>query len=141
MVRIAIEDEYAKKLVKLAQLPLGTDEIGLSPLPEFYPEQLARDKYETDYLRINSYTAQSALLQGIDGPPAKKQCQDLEDEGIEFIKDQLRVMRFLITIEDILQSCERIRVQLEKVDSDKELENFVKDYGTGPMMSEPMPFI
>ncbi|KAG9048881.1 hypothetical protein FS837_011790 [Tulasnella sp. UAMH 9824] len=237
--RIAIEDEYAKKLAKLAQLPLGTDEIGdlrtalnafrvetyaqaaqhvnlvqtikrelEHPSNNFISKQnnhkkafqsaveklhktkqtqekhmeRARDKYETDCVRINSYTAQSAILQGRDlekvqtklerrqqslqanerdyqnlarelGSTCKRwegewktycdQCQDLEDERIEFIKDQVWAYTNAVAIVCVSddESCERIRVQLEKVDSDKELENFVKDYGTGPMMSEPMHFI
>ncbi|KAG8967891.1 hypothetical protein FRC05_001856 [Tulasnella sp. 425] len=237
--RIAIEEEYAKKLAKIAKLPLGRDEIGDlraaldtlrtetdaqaaqhlafvqsmkrdldQPTNDFIGKQnnhkktfqaaieksykakqtqekyveKAREKYESDCVLINSYTAQSTLLQGKEldkiqtkleraqqtvqanerdyqnfaralGDTCKRwegewktycdQCQDLEDERIEFIKDNVWAYANAVSTVCVAddESCEKLRVHLEQVDADKEMEHFVKDYGTGPMMSEPMPFI
>ncbi|KIO28897.1 hypothetical protein M407DRAFT_71276 [Tulasnella calospora MUT 4182] len=237
--RIAIEEEYAKKMAQLARLPLGRDEIGdlraaldtlraetdaqaaqhltfvqamkrelEQPCNDFIGKQnnhkktfqaaieksykakqtqekyveKAREKYESDCVLINSYAAQSTLLQGreLDRVQMKleraqqtgqanerdyqyfaraledtckrwerewktycDQCQDLEDERIEFIKDNAWAYANAVSIVCISddESCEKIRVHLEQVDVDKELENFAKDHGTGPMISEPMHFI
>ncbi|KAG8995922.1 hypothetical protein FRB90_012869, partial [Tulasnella sp. 427] len=237
--RVAIEDDYAKRLAKLSKLPLGRDEIGdlraaldmlraetdaqaaqhltfvqtmkrelEQPSNDFISKQnnhkktfqaqieksykakqtqekyveKAREKYESDCVLINSYTAQSTLLQGKEldkiqtkleraqqtvqanerdyqnfaralGDTSKRwegewktycdQCQDLEDERIEFIKDNAWAYANAVSTVCVAddESCEKIRVHLEQVDADKEMEHFVKDYGTGPLMSEPMPFI
>ncbi|KAG8898983.1 hypothetical protein FRB99_007007, partial [Tulasnella sp. 403] len=237
--RVAIEEDYAKRLGKLAKLPLGRDEIGdlraaldalrietdkqsathLSfaqnmrrdleqPAVDFIGKQTnhkktfqttieksykakqtqekyvekAREKYEADCVHINSYTAQSTLLQGKEldkihlkleraqqtvqanerdyqnfaralSDTAKRwegewkvycdQCQDLEDERIEFIKDNAWTYANAVSTCCVAddESCERIRVVLEQVEAEKDMENFVREYGTGPVIPEPIPFI
>ncbi|KIO28887.1 hypothetical protein M407DRAFT_21964 [Tulasnella calospora MUT 4182] len=71
------------------------------------------------------------------------QCQDLEDERLEYIKDNVwayaNVLSTVCVADD--ESCERVRVCLEEIDVDKDIENFVNDYGTGSMISEPMSFV
>lgn len=47
----------------------------------------------------------------------------------------------LIQVLERGQSCERIRVNLEELDVDTEIDNFVKDYGTGSMMSQPVTYM
>ncbi|KAG8922800.1 hypothetical protein FRC01_013586 [Tulasnella sp. 417] len=68
------------------------------------------------------------------------QCQDLEDERIELVKDiawtYANAVSTVCVADD--ESCEKIRVSLESVDVDKEMENFVKYYGTGPIIMEPV---
>ncbi|KIO28899.1 hypothetical protein M407DRAFT_229164 [Tulasnella calospora MUT 4182] len=148
---------------------------------EKYVER-AREKYESDSVLINSYAAQSTLLQGkeLDKVRLKlervnqtvqanerdyenharrlgdtfnrwkgewktycDQCQDLEDERIDFIKDIVWAYANAVSTVCVSddESCEKIRVSLELVDADKEMENFVKYYGTGPMITEPIFFI
>ncbi|KAG8926430.1 hypothetical protein FRC00_002916 [Tulasnella sp. 408] len=141
---------------------------------EKYVEK-AREKYESDCVLINSYTAQSTLLQGKEldkiqtrleraqqtvqaserdyqnfaralGDMCKRwerewktycdQCQTLEEERINFIKDNVWAYANAVSI-----SCEKIRVDLEQVDVEEEVENFVKHYGTGSIISEPVLFI
>lgn len=40
-----------------------------------------------------------------------------------------------------LQSCEKIRISLEQLEPDRDMENFVRDYGTGNIIPEPPKFI
>ncbi|KAG8967907.1 hypothetical protein FRC05_001872 [Tulasnella sp. 425] len=237
--RIRIEEEFAKKLAKLARFSLGRDEIGdfrsaldklraetdaqaaqhvncaqstkrelETPLDEFIGKQdnhrqtfqaaieqsyrskrtqekyveKARESYESGACLVDSYTAQCAILHGEElgdiptkleraqqtvrthemdysncarvlGDVCKRwegewktfcdQCQDLEDERLDFIKDHVWAYANTVSTVCVLddQSCERIRVSLEQADVDRDLENFVKDYGTGSMITEPMPFV
>ncbi|KAH9485635.1 Septation protein imp2 [Psilocybe cubensis] len=237
--RAAIEDEYAKRLAKLAKMTLGRDEIGelrnsldtvrletdrqagyhlnLSqqirtelegPAAAFHARQLhhkktyqttiekefktkqtqesyvnkAREKYEQDCLRINSFTAQASLVQGKDLEKIQLKlertqqtvqtnerefasfskalqdtvqkweqdwksfcdsCQDLEEQRMEFMKDNIwgyaNAVSTVCVADD--ESCEHIRVALEQVEPDKDMENFVRDYGTGNQIPDPPAFV
>ncbi|KAG8878330.1 hypothetical protein FRB98_006278 [Tulasnella sp. 332] len=237
--RVAIEEDYSKRLGKLAKLPLGRDEIGdlraaldtlrvetdqqsaqhmqhaqtmrrelEQPAVDFITKQnnhkktfqtsieksykakqtqekyveKAREKYESDCQHINSYTAQSTLLQGKElerihlklervqqtvqanerdyqnfaralSDTAKRwegewktycdQSQDLEDERIEFMKDNIwayaNAISTICVSDD--ESCEKVRVNLEQVEAEKDMENFVRDYGTGGVMQQPIAFV
>ncbi|KAG8924220.1 hypothetical protein FRC00_005374 [Tulasnella sp. 408] len=237
--RIAIEVEYAKKLAKLAQRPLGRDEIGgfrsaLDNLrsetdaqaaqhvtfvhnmkreleqasSEFISKQnnhkmtfqaaieksyktkqfqernveKARRKYEAESALVDSYTVQLSLPQDniVDDIQTKlerverdararrkdcenftrtledtcrrwegewktycDQCQDLEDERLEFIKDTVWAYANAVSTVCVSddESCERIRVNLEELDVDTEIDNFVNDYGTGSMISQPVTYV
>ncbi|KAG9048880.1 hypothetical protein FS837_011789 [Tulasnella sp. UAMH 9824] len=70
------------------------------------------------------------------------QSQALEEERIEFIKDVVwayaNAVSTVCVSED--ESCEKIRVNLELVEAEKEMGNFVKYYGTGPVILEPLLF-
>ncbi|KAJ3844216.1 SH3 domain-containing protein [Lentinula raphanica] len=236
--RAAIEEDYAKRLGKLAKQVLGRDEIGelrnsldtvrletdkqssyhltlsqqikndlenqattfcnkqnyhkkvyqsaiekeykAKQTQESYVKK-AREKYEQDCMRINSYTAQSTLVQGRDlekinlkleraqatvqtnerdfanfarafqDTAAKWEqdwksfcdtCQDLEDDRMEFMKDNMWAYANAVSTVCVSddESCEKIRVALEGMDSEKEMENFVRDYGTGPQIPAPPAF-
>jgi len=39
------------------------------------------------------------------------------------------------------KACEHLRVSLEQVEAEKDVENFVRDYTTGPQMPDPPPFV
>lgn len=39
------------------------------------------------------------------------------------------------------QSCERIRQELEQMDTERDMENFVRDYGTGNAIPDPPQFV
>ncbi|KAJ3904265.1 SH3 domain-containing protein [Lentinula edodes] len=236
--RAAIEEDYAKRLGKLAKQTLGRDEIGelrnsldsvrletdkqssyhlnlaqqikndlenqaatfcakqnhhkkvyqAAIEKEFKAKQTqesyvkkAREKYEQDCMRINSYTAQSTLVQGrdlekiqfkLDKAQATVQtnerdfanfartfqdtaakweqdwkmfcdtCQDLEDDRMEFMKDSMWAYANAVSTVCVSddESCEKVRVALEGMDSEKEMENFVRDYGTGPQIPAPPAF-
>ncbi|TDL16909.1 hypothetical protein BD410DRAFT_754900 [Rickenella mellea] len=237
--RAAIEEDYGKRLSKLAKQTLGRDEIGElrnsldtlrletdkqatahlelarqvrtemeEPATAFVTKQLsfkkthqaaiekqfkakqtqesyvnkAREKYEADCLRINSFTAQSTLVQGKDLEKlnlklerAKQTvtanerdfanfaralqftvlkwekdwkafcdgCQDLEEERIEFMKDNVWAYANAVStvcVQDD-ESCEHIRVALEQLEPDRDMENFVRDYGTGNHIPEAPQFV
>ncbi|EGO00577.1 hypothetical protein SERLA73DRAFT_71588 [Serpula lacrymans var. lacrymans S7.3] len=142
----------------------------------------AREKYESDCLRINSYTAQSTLVQGKDlekihlkleraqqtvqvngndysqftrvyQETAQKweqdwkafcdSCQDLEEERMEFMKDNMWAYANAVSTVCVSddESCEKMRLALEQMEPDKDMENFVRDYGTGNAVPEPPAFV
>lgn len=237
--RAAIEEEFAKRLSKLAKMPIGKDEIGelrnsidtlrletdkqanghmqlaqqlrteiegsvaafatrqqqhkkvyqVAIEKEFRTKQTreqhaskAREKYESDCVRINSYTAQSTLVQGKDLEKIHSKleraqqtvqvnendyaqftrvlqetlqkweqdwkafcdsCQDLEEERIEFMKDNLwsyaNAVSTVCVSDD--EACEKMRLALEQMEPEKEMDNFVRDYGTGNAIPEPPTFV
>ncbi|KAF9222396.1 hypothetical protein BS17DRAFT_708984 [Gyrodon lividus] len=237
--RSAIEEDYAKRLAKLAKMPIGKDEIGelrnsIDTLrletdkqaglhsqvaqqirtdlegqagvfaakqqhhkkvyqaaieKEFKVKQTreqhatkAREKYESDCLRINSYTAQSTLVQGKDLEKIHLKleraqqtvqvnendyaqftrvlqetmqkweqdwkafcdsCQDLEEERVEFMKDNMWAYANAVSTVCVSddESCEKMRLALEQLEPDKDMENFVRDYGTGNAIPEPPVFV
>ncbi|KAI0069934.1 hypothetical protein K474DRAFT_1713771 [Panus rudis PR-1116 ss-1] len=138
----------------------------------------AREKYEADCVRINSYTAQSTLMQGrdldkiqlkleraqqtvhanerdyhnftralrdtmakweMDWKAFCDSCQDLEEERVEFMKDNMwgyaNIVSTVCVQDD--ESCERMRLALEQLEPEKDMENFVRDYGTGNAIPDP----
>lgn len=142
----------------------------------------AREKYESDCVRINSYTAQSTLMQGrdLDRIHAKLEraqqtvqanekdfenfsralqatvqkwegdwkafcdaCQDMEDERLEFMKDNMWAFANAVSTVCVAddESCEKIRVALEQFEPEKDTENFVRDYGTGNAIPDPPHFV
>ncbi|PFH52204.1 hypothetical protein AMATHDRAFT_46558 [Amanita thiersii Skay4041] len=237
--RAAIEEDYAKRLAKLAKTSLGKDEIGElrnsldtvrletdkqaefhltlaqqirndleAPTTTFHNEQLrhkkiyqaniekefkakqlqesyvvkARDKYEADCVRINSYAAQSTIIQGKELERVTQKleraqqtvqanerdfanfakalqdtvhkweqnwknfcdsCQDLEEQRIEFMKDNLWAYANAVSTVCVAddESCEKMRLALEQLEPDKDMENFVRDYGTGNQVPDPPQFV
>ncbi|KAG6853673.1 hypothetical protein C0991_002472 [Blastosporella zonata] len=237
--RAAIEEDYAKRLAKLAKSALGKDEIGElrnsldtirletdkqagyhaklasdvrseleSTSSSFLARQLhhkktfqssiekqfkskqaqeghvnkAREKYEQDCVRINSYTAQSSLVQGKDLEKVTSKldrahqtvqanerdfanfakilqettgrweqdwkvfadtCQDLEGQRLEFMKDNMWAYANAVSTVCVAddESCEKMRVALEQMEPEKDMENFVRDYGTGDQIPDPPAFV
>ncbi|CAE6347433.1 unnamed protein product [Rhizoctonia solani] len=235
LFRALIEEDYAKRLAKLAKTVLGRDEIGElrnsfdtvrletdkqasshmaisqqikreleQPVADFITKQAAfkksvqgpveklfktkqtqenhvnrtREKYESDCIKINAFTGQSALVQGREldklhlkleklqetvkinerefsnfvralADTTRKwdtewktfcdQCQDLEDERIEFMKDNMwnyaNCISTVCVSDD--ESCEKVRIALESIDTEKEIEYFVRHYGTGNNIPNP----
>ncbi|KAJ7672110.1 hypothetical protein B0H17DRAFT_1084485 [Mycena rosella] len=142
----------------------------------------AREKYESDCLRIASYTQQISVNPGkdierlqlklrraqqtvqanekdfanftktvLDLMPAwekdwKDFCdasQDLEEDRLDFMKDIIwmyaNAVSTLCVFDD--QSCERIRTVLDQLEPDKDVENFVQEYGTGNSIPDPPIFV
>ncbi|KAJ7252427.1 SH3 domain-containing protein [Mycena haematopus] len=142
----------------------------------------AREKYESDCLRIASYTQQIAVNPGkdverlqlklrraqqtvqanekdfasftktvLDMMPGwekdwKEFCdasQDLEEDRLDFMKDIVwmyaNAVSTLCVSDD--QSCERIRTVLDQLEPDKDVENFVQEYGTGNSIPDPPVFV
>ncbi|KAF8845902.1 hypothetical protein BDN67DRAFT_939263 [Paxillus ammoniavirescens] len=237
--RSAIEEDYAKRLAKLAKMSIGKDEIGElrnsidtlrleTDKQAGYHSQLAqqlrtdlegqagafaakqqhhkkiyqaaiekeykvkqtreqhaskaREKYESDCLRINSYTAQSTLVQGKDLEKIHLKleraqqtvqvnendyaqftrvlqetmqkweqdwkgfcdnCQDLEEERVEFMKDNMWAYANAVSTVCVSddESCEKMRLALEQLEPEKDMENFVREYGTGNAILEPPVFV
>jgi len=237
--RALIEDDYAKRLAKLAKFNLGKDEIGelrnsldiirletdkqagfhqtlatqiktdleaqsaaflarqahfkkkyqsavekefkTKNTQESFVNQ-AREKYEADCVRINSYTAQSTLMQGKDLERISTKleraqktvqanekdyanfckalqdtvqkweqdwkvfcdsAQDMEEERLDFMKDNMWAYANAVSTVCVAddESCEKIRVALEQFEPDKDMENFVRDYGTGNAVPDPPTFV
>ncbi|KAH9925710.1 hypothetical protein B0H21DRAFT_839541 [Amylocystis lapponica] len=142
----------------------------------------AREKYEADCVRINSYTAQSTLMQGkdldrirdkldraqqtvranerdfsnfaralqdtvakweVDWKAFCDSCQDLEEERMEFMKDNMWAFANAVSTVCVAddESCEKLRLSLEQLEPDKDMENFVRDYGTGSAIPDPPAFV
>ncbi|KAF7294095.1 hypothetical protein MKEN_01456100 [Mycena kentingensis (nom. inval.)] len=142
----------------------------------------AREKYETDCMRINSYTAQLGLVQGKDAERIHLKlertqstvaqnerdfmnfaraledtvgkweqdwkvfcdcCQDLEDDRIEFMKDNMWAYANAVSTTCVNddESCEKIRLALEQMEPERDQENFVRSYGTGNQIPDPPPFV
>ncbi|KAF7350895.1 SH3-domain-containing protein [Mycena sanguinolenta] len=142
----------------------------------------AREKYESDCLRIASYTQQIAVNPGkdverlqlklrraqqtvqanekdfasftktvLDMMPGWEKdwkefcdtCQDLEEDRLDFMKDIIwmyaNAVSTLCVSDD--QSCERIRTVLDQLEPDKDVENFVQEYGTGNSIPDPPVFV
>ncbi|KAF8627640.1 hypothetical protein AX15_004334 [Amanita polypyramis BW_CC] len=237
--RATIEEDYAKRLAKLAKMTLGRDEIGElrnsldtvrletdkqagyhltlaqqirndleAQANVFYNKQMhhkkayqsviekefkakqlqesyvakARDKYEADCVRINSFAAQSSIIQGRELEKVTQRleraqqtvqanerdfanfakalqdtvqkweqnwksfgdsCQDLEELRIEFMKDNMWAYANAVSTVCVAddESCEKIRLALEILDPDRDMENFVRDYGTGNHIPDPPQFV
>ncbi|KAL1745761.1 hypothetical protein HDZ31DRAFT_35741 [Schizophyllum fasciatum] len=237
--RASLEEDYAKRLAKLAKGSLGRDEIGelrnsLDTIraeterqagfhlqlaqqirtdlegssTDFYARQVqhkktyqamiekqfrqkqeqearvmkAREKYEADCLLINSYTAQSTLVQGRDldkitsrleraqrtvqanerdfanfaktlqTTAAKWEqdwkdfcdsCQDMEEDRLDFMRDNMWAYANAVSTVCVTddESCEKMRLSLEQMETEKEMENFVLDYGTGNRIPDPPAFV
>ncbi|KAJ8697134.1 formin-binding protein [Pleurotus ostreatus] len=60
-------------------------------------------------------------------------CQDLEEERLDFMRENIwayaNAVSTLCVSDD--QSCEKIRVALDAFEVEKDIENFVQEYGTG----------
>ncbi|KAH9485613.1 Septation protein imp2 [Psilocybe cubensis] len=69
-------------------------------------------------------------------------CQDLEEERIDFMKDIIWAYANDISIVCVSddQSCERIRTALDQLEPEKDVENFVNEYGTGNSIATPAEF-
>ncbi|KIJ95110.1 hypothetical protein K443DRAFT_683294 [Laccaria amethystina LaAM-08-1] len=142
----------------------------------------AREKYEGDCMRINSFTAQSSLVQGKDLEKINikleraqqtvqinerdfanfskalqdtvhkweqawkvfcDQCQDLEEERMEFMRDNMWAYANCVSTVCVAddESCEKMRLALERMEAEKDMENFVRDYGTGNQIPDPPTFV
>ncbi|KAF6759996.1 SH3 domain-containing protein [Ephemerocybe angulata] len=70
-------------------------------------------------------------------------CQDLEEQRLEFMKDNMWTYTNEVSTVCVSddESCEKIRLALEQMEPDREMENFVRDYGTGNEMPSPPQFV
>ncbi|KAG6865464.1 hypothetical protein C0991_002291 [Blastosporella zonata] len=141
----------------------------------------AKEKYDGDCARIQSYTQQCATAQGKDLERAQLKlrraqqtvqanemdfanfsqvlldmmpgwegdwkefcdaCQDLEEDRLDFMKDTLwsyaNEVSTLCVNDD--QSCERIRMVLDQLEAERDVDNFIVKYGTGNLISDPATF-
>ncbi|KZV67505.1 hypothetical protein PENSPDRAFT_583806 [Peniophora sp. CONT] len=70
-------------------------------------------------------------------------CQDLEDDRMEFTKDNVWAYANAVSIVCVSddESCERLRLSLEQFEPERDQENFVTSYGTGNQIPDPPQFI
>ncbi|KIY62553.1 hypothetical protein CYLTODRAFT_494555 [Cylindrobasidium torrendii FP15055 ss-10] len=66
-------------------------------------------------------------------------CQDMEVERLEFIKDSTWAYANVVSAVCVMDdnSCEKLRVALEETEVERDMENFVRDYGTGNQIPDP----
>ncbi|KAF2671385.1 hypothetical protein BT63DRAFT_215664 [Microthyrium microscopicum] len=69
--------------------------------------------------------------------------QDLEEERIEYLKDSLWIFANISSTVCVTddQSCENMRLSLEKCDVDDDIMSFIKIQGTGQEIPDPPKFI
>lgn len=69
--------------------------------------------------------------------------QDLEEERIDFFKSSLwsfaNIASTVCVSDD--QSCEKVRLSLEDCDVEKDITNFIKEFGTGQEIPDPPKYI
>ncbi|KAK0471555.1 SH3 domain-containing protein [Armillaria novae-zelandiae] len=142
----------------------------------------AREKYQSDCVRIDSYAKQIDVNSGKDVERlqaklnrAKQtvqanekdyatfteklkdisaawvlewrqfcdESQTMEEQRMEFMKDTLWAYANLVSTvcvsDDV--SCEAIRTLLDQFEGDRDIENFVNDYGTGNKIHDPPSFV
>ncbi|KAF9486072.1 hypothetical protein BDN70DRAFT_371852 [Pholiota conissans] len=70
-------------------------------------------------------------------------CQDLEESRLEFMKDSLWTYANAVSTVCVAddESCEKIRLSLEQMEVEKDMENFVQEYGTGNEIPNPPTFV
>ncbi|KAI5990979.1 hypothetical protein EDD15DRAFT_2450643 [Pisolithus albus] len=120
----------------------------------------AREKYESDCIRNNSYTARSTLVQGQDLEKiysklerAQQTVQINENDYAQFTR-VLQETQFMWSYVNAVSAvcvsdderfprwaCEGMRLALEQMEPEKEMDNFVHDYGTGNAIPEPPTFV
>ncbi|KAL0575566.1 formin-binding protein [Marasmius crinis-equi] len=71
-------------------------------------------------------------------------CQDLEEERMDFMKDNLWAYANAVSVVCVADdvSCEAIRTVLDQLETERDIETFVQEYGTGnaiPNAPEPKP--
>ncbi|KAF9029105.1 hypothetical protein BDZ89DRAFT_986209 [Hymenopellis radicata] len=66
-------------------------------------------------------------------------CEDVEQERGEFAKDVLWAYANVVSTVCVMDdnSCEKLRLALEETDVERDVENFVRDHGTGRQIPDP----
>lgn len=71
------------------------------------------------------------------------QCQDIEEERLDFIKSNLwnyaNAISAVCVADD--EGCERVRVALENCDTPSDISDFIRQRGTGPAIPDPPEYI
>ncbi|PWN50900.1 hypothetical protein IE53DRAFT_386791 [Violaceomyces palustris] len=71
------------------------------------------------------------------------QCQDLEEERLDFMKSNLwnyaNAVSAVCVADD--ESCERVRVALENCETPRDIQAFIQQSGTGPLIPAPPEYI
>ncbi|KAJ3499608.1 hypothetical protein NLJ89_g10081 [Agrocybe chaxingu] len=70
-------------------------------------------------------------------------CQDMEEDRMEFMKDNIWTYANAVSTVCVAddESCEKIRLALEQMEPEKDMESFVRDYGTGNQIPDPPTFV
>ncbi|KAF8911561.1 SH3 domain-containing protein [Gymnopilus junonius] len=97
---------------------------------------------ERDYAKFTKDLTQLLQIWEKDFKDFCDSCQDLEEERIDFMKDIIWAyandVSTICVADD--QSCERVRTALDQLEPEKDVENFVHEYGTGNSIAFPAEF-
>ncbi|TFY66102.1 hypothetical protein EVG20_g4981, partial [Dentipellis fragilis] len=98
---------------------------------------------EKDYANFSRILQDTSGKWEVDWKTFCDGCQDLEEERMEFTKDNVWAYANAVSIVCVSddESCERLRLALEQFEPEKDQENFVRDYGTGSAIPEPPVFV
>ncbi|TFK50867.1 hypothetical protein OE88DRAFT_1680736 [Heliocybe sulcata] len=98
---------------------------------------------ERDFANFARALAETARQWELDWKAFCDSCQDMEEERMDFMKDNVWAYANAVSTVCVHddESCEKIRLSLEQFETEKDMENFVRDYGTGPSIPEPPQFI
>ncbi|KAF5365979.1 hypothetical protein D9758_006670 [Tetrapyrgos nigripes] len=88
---------------------------------------------EKDYANVTKALADMLPGWEADWKEYCDSCQDLEEDRLDFMKDNLWAYANAISTVCVADdnSCETIRTVLDHFESDRDLESFVQEYGTG----------
>ncbi|CAO1636708.1 unnamed protein product [Parajaminaea phylloscopi] len=98
---------------------------------------------EKDYQNFVRALKDTTLRWNSDYKSYLDQCQDLEEERLDFIKSNLwnyaNAISAVCVADD--EGCERVRVALENCDTPTDIADFIQTRGTGPAIPDPPEYI
>ncbi|CAG8633697.1 4715_t:CDS:2, partial [Scutellospora calospora] len=96
--------------------------------------QLAAKAADQEYMQMVKIATDATQKWNDDWRLACEKFQYLEEDRIEFLKQELwnyaNLISSICVVDD--ESCERIRVCLENCNVDKDIQTFIKEHATGP---------
>ncbi|KAK7052872.1 formin-binding protein [Paramarasmius palmivorus] len=94
---------------------------------------------EKDYANFCKVLADSLPSWENDWKDFCDSCQDMEEERFDFMKDNLWAYANAVSVVCVADdvSCEAIRTVLDQLETDRDLEHFVQEYGTGNAIPNP----
>ncbi|KZT22466.1 hypothetical protein NEOLEDRAFT_1119526 [Neolentinus lepideus HHB14362 ss-1] len=98
---------------------------------------------ERDFANFARALQETARQWELDWKAFCDSCQDMEEERMDFMKDNVWAYANAVSTVCVHddESCEKIRLALEQFEPEKDMENFVRDYGTGASIPEPPQFV
>ncbi|KAJ7592188.1 SH3 domain-containing protein [Mycena floridula] len=98
---------------------------------------------ERDYVDFSKDLAEMIPAWEADWKEFCDTCQDLEEERLEFMKDNLwtyaNAVSTVCVADDL--SCESVRTVLDQLEPERDIEHFVQEFGTGNSITAPPTFV